>query len=95
MYQASDELRCVCFLFGEDGYLGHYVLLINDKRKEYMIVYVDYLEQDQFNNEDKFKFVSKDVYVDLVRELVNNNYSIISFSEDWYYEDSLYLMQNK
>ena len=61
-----------------------YALLVNDKRKEYMIMYSSHLGNG-FEDE-RFKFVSQVKFSRGVERLKAEDYQILSCSEDFYYE---------
>ena len=87
IWQTRDEWKAVYAMIGpfakENG--DQYVALINDKRKEYMIIYSDHLKNG-FEDE-RFKFVSQKQYIALINELKNAGYRILSCSEEFYYMD--------
>ena len=62
-----------------------YVLLINEKTKEYMIAGSDYL--DNGYEDGYFKFVSPKEHLAIVKRLKNEGYSILKCVEDYYYEE--------
>lgn len=62
-----------------------YVLLINEKTKEYMIAGSDYL--DNGYEDGYFKFVSPKEHLAVVKRLKNEGYSILKCVEDYYYEE--------
>ena len=62
-----------------------YVLLVNDKTKEYIIIYSDHLKNG-FEDEH-FRFVSRDNYISLVEQLKNDGYTMLSCSEEHYYTE--------
>jgi len=62
-----------------------YVLLVDDINKKFMIVYSDFIENGY---EDEFLvFVSDDVLKNKIRELENNNYFMLSYSEQFYFDE--------
>ncbi len=62
-----------------------YVVLINDVSKEYIIIFSDHLENKY--EDENFKFVSDEEFIDLIEKLKENNYKILSYSEKSYYSD--------
>jgi len=67
---------------------GHqYVVLINDIRKEYMIIFSQDLNNNYKHQNEYLKFTSKNKFVKLIEKLKENEYTIISCSEDYYYSN--------
>ena len=62
---------------------AQYVLLVNNTKKEYMIMYSDHLENGY--EDEYFHFVSQDEYVALVEQLKKDGYTMLSCSEEYYY----------
>ena len=60
-------------------------VFINDKTKEYMIIYTDFLNNG-FENET-FKFVSDKEFKSVIQNLENAKYKILPCQEDWYFEE--------
>ena len=60
-----------------------YALLVNNIKKEYMIMYSDHLENGY--EDEHFHFVSQDEYVALVEQLKKDGYTVLSCSEEYYY----------
>lgn len=48
-----------------------------------MIIHSDYLENGI--DDEYFKYVSKEEFVNLIEDLKQNNYKILSWAEEWYY----------
>ena len=84
IWQTRDEWRAVYAMIGpfakHNG--DQFVLLINDARKEYMIIYSDHLENGY--TDEYFKFVNKNEYVALVEQLKKDGYTMLSCSEEYY-----------
>lgn len=60
-----------------------YVLLINNKLEEYMIMYSDWLENGVEN--EMFKYTSQEEFEELIEQL-KDKYKILSRSEKFYYD---------
>ena len=60
-----------------------YALLVNNTKKEYMIMHSDHLENGY--EDEHFRFVSQDQYVALVEQLKKDSYTVLSCSEEYYY----------
>ena len=60
-----------------------YALLVNNAKKECMIMYSDHLENGY--EDEHFHFVSQDEYVALVEQLKKDGYTVLSCSEEYYY----------
>ena len=60
-----------------------YALLVNNTKKEYMIMYSDHLKNGY--EDERFHFVSQDEYVALVEQLKKDGYTMLSCSEKYYY----------
>ena len=60
-----------------------YALLVNNTKKECMIMYSDHLENGY--EDERFHFVSQDEYVALVEQLKKDGYTVLSCSEEYYY----------
>jgi len=87
VWQTRFEWKGVYSPIGEcdKGNGEQYVVLINDKTKEYMIMYSDYFKngyEDEF-----FKYVSEEEFKKLIEELKTKDYTIISFAEELYYSE--------
>ncbi len=63
-----------------------YVLLINDKLKEYMIVFSEHLSNNYKHQNEYLRYTTKNKFVKLV-EKIKDEYKIISRSEEFYYSD--------
>lgn len=87
IWQTRDQWRAVYAIVGpcQEFNGEQYVVLINDTSKEYMIRFSDHLEN---GFEDKyFRFVPESALMELVEQLKNDGYSILSCSEQCYYRD--------
>ena len=63
-----------------------YVLLINDKLKEYMILFSCHLSNNYKHQNEYLKYTTKSKFVKLVEKL-KGEYKLISRSEKFYYSD--------
>ena len=70
-----------CAEFNED----QYVVIINDNLKEYMIIHSDHLENGF--EDDRFKYITEEAFIELIEQLKEEEYKILSCSEKWYYMD--------
>ena len=62
-----------------------YVVLFNDKTKEYIIIFSSFLNngfEDEF-----FKYVSEDELIDLVEQLKGKQYKLLKCSEKYFYDE--------
>ncbi|MBQ3041986.1 MAG: hypothetical protein IJD47_02195 [Clostridia bacterium] len=62
-----------------------YVALINDSKKQYMIVYDCYFHFGTPN--EFFQFVEDDKFISLIEQLKADGYQILCNAEQFYYED--------
>ena len=62
-----------------------YVVVFNDELKEYMIIRSDHLENG-FQDE-KFKYITEEAFIDLIEQLKEEEFNILSCDEKWYYMD--------
>ena len=67
--------------FNED----QYVVIFNDELKEYMIIHSDHLENG-FEDE-RFKYITEEAFIDLIEQLKEEEFNILSCDEKWYYMD--------
>ncbi len=85
IWQTRKEWKAVYAMIGpnaeENG--DQYVALVNDTRKEYMLIFSDHLENGF--EDAHFKFVSEDAFIAFVEQLKNTNYKILSCSEEFFY----------
>lgn len=63
-----------------------YVLLINEKLKEYMILSSENLSNNYKHQNENLKYTTKNKFVKLV-DKIKEDYKIISCSEKFYYSD--------
>ncbi len=84
IWQTRDEWRAVYAMIGryaeENG--DQYVLLINDKAREYMILYSEHLQNGY--EDAYFRFVSRDEHEALAQRLKKDGYTMLSCSEEFY-----------
>ena len=87
IWQTRDEWKVVYAMIGPyDEHNGEqWVALINDLKKEYMIMNTDHLENG-FEDE-RFKFVIEVDFIELIERLKNSGYNILSCAEESYYEE--------
>ncbi len=72
-----------CNVFNGD----QYILLINDKLKEYAIVFSFGFLSNNYNYQNEYlRYISKNKFVKLIEQL-KKEYKLISYSEDLYYSD--------
>lgn len=87
VWQSRNDWRAVYSMVGECAKRNgdQYVVLINDKTKEYMIMYSDYFKNGY--EDEYFKYVSEEEFKNLIEELKTKDYTIISFAEELYYSE--------
>lgn len=61
-----------------------YVLLINEKRKEYIIIFSSHLSNNYKNQNEYLKYTSKNKFIKLIEKLKEEKYSIVNWSEEYY-----------
>ena len=66
-----------------NGY--QYVVVFNDDLKEYMIIHSEHLENGF--EDDRFKYITEEAFIELIEQLKEEEYKILSCSEKWYYMD--------
>lgn len=89
IWQTREEWKAVYYII-EDSYRDcdeQFVVLINEQRREYMIMYSDYIKNGF--EDDCFSLVSKEEHYKLVEKLKNEGYLLLSNGEDCYYDDYL------
>lgn len=64
-----------------------YVVVFNDKRKEYMILFSEHLNNNYCSQNEYLKYTTKSKLVKLINTLQENKYSILSCFEEFYYSD--------
>lgn len=64
---------------------AQYVVLVNDLDKTFIIIYSDFFENGY--EEDKIKYVDKKTHKKMVEDLLNNGYQLISYSEEFYFDE--------
>ena len=64
-----------------------YVLLINEKRKEYIIIFSSHLSNNYKNQNEYLKYTSKNKFIKLIEKTKKEDYSILSWSEEFYYSE--------
>ena len=86
IWQTRNDWKAVYAMVGECAAFNEdqYVVLINEKLKEYIIIHSDHLENG-FEDEI-FKYITEEEFAKLIEEL-KENYKIISCSEEFYYSD--------
>ena len=62
----------------------HYALLINDSKKRYTIIHTDYFHYA--TPAESFKYIAENEFNALVEQLKADEYEIISYSEEFYYD---------
>lgn len=67
-----------------DGF-HQYIVLINEKEKEYMIFYEDFLEDEPKQHNKYFKYIEGDEFIKLIDKMKEDEYSIIKWHEEYYY----------
>ena len=87
IWQNREQWRAVYALIGPyDEHNGaQWVLLINERQKEYMILYSDFLKngyRDKF-----FKPTKAKEFISLAEKLKAEGYTLLSCAEDYYYEE--------
>ena len=90
IWQTRDGWRGIYAPIGKyDEYnKSQYVLLFNDKLKEYSIIYSSSFLKNNYNNQNEYlKYISATKFINKVEELKNSNYKLISCSEEEYYDD--------
>mgnify|MGYP003302153781 CR=1 FL=1 len=85
IWQTRNEWEVVYAMIGPfaEENEDQYALLVNNTKKEYMIMHSDHLENGY--EDEHFHFVSQDEYVALVEQLKKDGYTVLSCSEEYYY----------
>ena len=85
IWQTRNEWNVVYAMIGPfaEENEDQYALLVNNTKKEYMIMHSDHLENGY--EDEHFHFVSQDEYVALVEQLKKDGYTVLSCSEEYYY----------
>ena len=89
IWQTRNEWKAVYAMIGSfaEENEDQYSLLVNNTKKEYMIMYSDHLENGY--EDEYFHFVSQDEHVALVEQLKKDGYTMLSCSEEYYYSEIL------
>lgn len=89
LWQTRDEWKAVYAPVGQNDEINgdQYVVTINEKRKEYMIIFSEHLKNGYQYQNAYFKYTTRNKFIKIVEKLKNDGYSIISCSEEFYYED--------
>lgn len=87
IWQTRKEWKAVYSMIGSSAKENNdqYVALINDTSRKYMIIHSNHL--DNGFEDEYFKFVTQKDYISLIEQLKNNDYQILSCSEDFYYSE--------
>ncbi len=87
IWQTRDEWKVVYAMIGPyDEHNGEqWVALVNDVKKEYMIMNTDHLENGY--EDECFKFVTAGGFIELIERIKNDCYNILSCAEEYYYEE--------
>lgn len=86
IWQTRNDWKAVYAMVGKFAAFNEnqYVVLINEKLNEYIIIHSDHLENG-FEDEI-FKYTTEEEFAKLIEKL-KENYKIISCSEEFYYSD--------
>lgn len=87
IWKTLNEWNAVYAMIGPyDEHNGEqWVALINDLKKEYMIMNTDHLENGY--EDENFKFLQREDFVKQIEQLKSDGYNILSCAEDYYYEE--------
>ena len=87
IWQTRDEWNAVYAMVGPyDEHNGEqWVALINDLKKEYILMNTDHLKNGY--EDEYFKFVTAGDFIEFIERLKNSGYNILSCDEESYYEE--------
>ena len=87
IWKTRDEWKVVYAMIGSfaEENEDQYALLVNNIKKEYMIMYSDHLKNGY--EDECFHFISQDGYIALVEQLTKDGYTVLSCSEEYYYKE--------
>lgn len=90
VFKTASEWRGVYSPIGKYDLINkhQHVLLYNDKKKEYIIIFSEgFLSNNYRNQNDYLRYTTKKKFEALLNKLKKDNYSLVSFNEDNYYSD--------
>ena len=87
IWQTREEWRTAYAMIGPyDEHNGEqWVVIVNDFKREYMIMNTDHLKNGY--EDECFKFVTDVEFMTLVERLKNGGYNILSCAEEYYYAE--------
>lgn len=86
VYSSSTKWKGYTASIGPDAIKNgdQYVLLVNDESKQYIIIFTNFFE----NCGDKsIKYVNEKVFKEKVDNVKAKNYTLLNYSEEFYYQD--------
>ncbi len=87
LWNIRKELECYFSCVGKYAKINEeqFVVFINRRTKEYMIVHTDYL--DNGYSDEMIKYIEDSDFIKLINDLNEEGYKVISYNEEWYYDD--------
>lgn len=87
IWKSRDSWRAVYAMVGQyDEYNEEqWVVLINDSKREYMIMHTDHIENGY--EDERFVFVTNVKFMELIERLGREGYDMLSCAEEYYYDE--------